>query len=119
MVTGIIEATNPVVELSLKKAQFITGAALMLMNSAIVVSIGLLLFPLLVRFNRTTAWSYLTTRVIEAIALAIGVVSLLSLVAADSPVTQFCRLRSLVRGYGARNCRYVVWHHAVDSRRAF
>ncbi len=34
MVTGIIEATNPTVELALKRAQFITGAALMLVTSA-------------------------------------------------------------------------------------
>jgi len=88
MVTGIIEATNPAAELTLKKAQFITGAALMLVNSAIVVSIGLLLLPMLVRFNRAIAWSYLATRAIEAIALAIGVMSLLLLVTAESPVTQ-------------------------------
>jgi len=59
MVTGIIEATNPTVELALKRAQFITGAALMLVNSVIVASIGLLLLPILVRFNRAIAWSYL------------------------------------------------------------
>lgn len=88
MVTGIIEATNPIVELTFKRLQFITGAALMLLNSAIVASIGLLLFPMLVRFNRAIAWSYLATRVIEAIALASGVMSLLLLVATESQVTQ-------------------------------
>ena len=88
MVTGIIEATNPTVELALKRAQFITGAALMLVNSAIVASIGLLLLPMLVRFNRAVAWSYLAARAIEAIALAVGVMSLLLLVTAESPVTQ-------------------------------
>ena len=88
MVTGIIEATNPVVELTFKKTQFITGAALMLLNSAIVASIGLLLFPMLVRFKRTIAWSYLATRAIEAVALAAGVMSLLLLVIADNRVTR-------------------------------
>jgi hypothetical protein len=88
MVTGIIEATNPVAELTLKRTQFITGAVLMLVNSAIVAGIGMVLFPMLVRFNRAIAWSYLIARVIEAIALAAGAVSLLLLVTAGSPTTQ-------------------------------
>jgi hypothetical protein len=88
MVTGVIEATNPVVELTFKRTQFITGATLMLLNSAIVASIGMLLSPMLVRFNRAIAWSYLAARAIEAIALAAGVMSLLLLVTAESPVTQ-------------------------------
>lgn len=88
MVTGIIEAANPVVGFTLKKAQFITGAVLMLVNSAMVISIGLLLLPMIIRFDRAIAWSYLATRAIEAIALAVGVRSLLLLVAAESPVTE-------------------------------
>jgi hypothetical protein len=88
MVTGVLEATNPGVEFTLKRAQFSTGAALMLLNSAIVASIGLLLFPTLIRYNRAIAWSYLAARAIEAVALAAGVVSLLLLVAANNPITQ-------------------------------
>jgi len=63
MVTGIIEATNPVAEFTLKRTQFITGAVLMLVNSAIVAGIGMVFFPMLVRFNRAIAWSYLIARV--------------------------------------------------------
>ena len=88
MVTGIIEASNPIVELTFKRSQFITGAALMLVNSAIVASIGLLLLPILVRFNRAIAWSYMAARAIEAVALAAGVMGLLLLVTAEGPVTQ-------------------------------
>lgn len=88
IVTGVIEATNPVIELTFKRTQFVTGAVLMLVNSAIVASIGLLLLPTLVRFNRATAWSYLVARAIEAIALAVGAISLLSLITSESPVTQ-------------------------------
>ncbi len=110
MVTGISEATNPVVELTLKKAQFITGAALMLVNSVFVLSIGLLLLPMLQRFNRAIAWSYLATRVIEAMALAVGVMSLLPLShrAALSCGVGFCWLCSLFRGSGARNGRFAI-----------
>ena len=88
MVAGIIEASNPVIELTFKRSQFITGAALMLVNSAIVASIGLLLLPILVRFNRAIAWSYMAARAIEAVALAAGVMGLLLLVTAEGPVTQ-------------------------------
>jgi hypothetical protein len=88
MVTQVLEATNPVVAFSLKRAQFITGAALMLLNSAMVAGIGVLLFPLLARYNRAIAWSYLAARVIEAFALAAGVMSLFMLVATTNPVTQ-------------------------------
>ena len=88
MVTGIIEATNPVDELTMKISQFTTGAVLMLVNSAMVASIGMLLYPLLGRFSRAIAWSYLAVRTVEAAALAAGVMSLLFLVSADVPVTQ-------------------------------
>ena len=88
MVTGIIEATNPVDELTMKISQFTTGAVLMLVNSAMVASIGMLLLPLLGRFSRAIAWSYLAVRTVEAAALAASVMSLLFLVSADVPVTQ-------------------------------
>ena len=60
----------------------------MRVNSAIVVSIGLLLLPILVRFNRAIAWSYMAARAIEAVALAAGTMGLLLLVAAEGLVTQ-------------------------------
>ena len=88
VVTGIIEAPNPVAELAVNRSQFITGAALMLVNPVIVTSIGLMLLPMLRRFNRPIAWSYLATRATEAIALAAGAISLLLLVMADSSPTQ-------------------------------
>lgn len=97
MVTGIIEATNPVDELTLKRSQFITGAVMMLANSAIVASIGMLLFPILGRFSRAIAWSYVATRTFEAVALAAGVMSLLFLVSADVPVTQI-EIMTAIRG---------------------
>jgi len=88
MVTEITEAANPVIELSFKKVQFVTGATLMLLNSAIVAGIGLFLLPMLARLNRAMAWLYLAARALEAVALACGVMSLLLLVIAERPVTQ-------------------------------
>jgi hypothetical protein len=58
---------------------FPVGAVLMLLNSAVVTGIGVLMFPVLVRHSRAVAAGYLATRIFEAVLLAVGVVSLLSL----------------------------------------
>src|SRR5205085_7351126 len=63
-------------------ALFVTGAALMLLNSAFVIGIGVLMFPILRPHNKAIAAGYLGTRIFEGVALAIGVVSLI--VVADS-----------------------------------
>jgi Domain of unknown function (DUF4386) len=56
---------------------FLTGAALMLLNSALVIGIGVLMFPILRPHNKAVATGYLGTRIFEGAALAIGVVSLI------------------------------------------
>jgi len=61
---------------------FVTGAALMLLNSAFVIGIGVLMFPILRPHNKAIAAGYLGTRIFEGVGLAIGVVSLI--VVADS-----------------------------------
>lgn len=63
-------------------ALFVTGAALMLLNSAFVIGIGVLMFPILRPHNKAIAAGYLGTRIFEGVGLAIGVVSLI--VVADS-----------------------------------
>lgn len=63
-------------------ALFVTGAALMLLNSAFVIGIGVLMFPILRPHNKAIAAGYLGTRIFEGVFLAIGVVSLI--VVADS-----------------------------------
>ena len=63
-------------------ALFVTGAALMLLNSAFVIGIGVLMFPILRPHNQAIAAGYLGTRIFEGVFLAIGVVSLI--VVADS-----------------------------------
>jgi hypothetical protein len=61
---------------------FVTGAALMLLNSAMVIAIGVLMFPILRPHNKAIAAGYLGTRIFEGVVPAIGVVSLI--VVADS-----------------------------------
>src|SRR3954453_15504635 len=58
-------------------ALFVTGAALMLLNSAFVIGIGVLMFPILRAHNKAIAAGYLGTRIFEGVGLAIGVVSLI------------------------------------------
>jgi hypothetical protein len=58
-------------------ALFVTGAALMLLNSAFVIGIGVLMFPILRAHNKAIAAGYLGTRIFDGVGLAIGVMSLI------------------------------------------
>lgn len=62
-------------------AWFTTGAVLMLLNSAAVISIGILMVPILKPHNASIARGYLSTRVFEGTFLALGAISLLSVTA--------------------------------------
>src|SRR6185369_2875447 len=71
--TGIVDSDDR----SDSTALFVTGAALMLLNSAFVIGIGVLMFPILRPHNKAIAAGYLGTRIFEGVVLAIGVVSLI------------------------------------------
>ena len=73
--TGIVRSGDR----SGSTALFVTGAALMLLNSAFVIGIGVLMFPILRAHNTAIAAGYLGTRIFEGVVLAIGVVSLIVL----------------------------------------
>ena len=74
--TGIVRSGDR----SGSTALFVTGAALMLLNSAFVIGIGVLMFPILRAHNKAIAAGYLGTRIFEGVVLAIGVVSLIVLI---------------------------------------
>jgi NAD(P)-dependent dehydrogenase (short-subunit alcohol dehydrogenase family) len=57
---------------------FAVGAVLMLANSAVVLGIALLLFPILKRHSTAIGVGYLITRAFEAVVLALGVIGLWS-----------------------------------------
>ena len=59
---------------------FTASAVWMLLNSALVIGIGALMLPILRPHNKNIALGYFATRVFEGIILAVGVISLLSLV---------------------------------------
>ena len=65
-------------------ALFVTGAALMLLNSAFVIGIGVLMLPILRPHSKAIAAGYLGTRIFEGVVLAIGVVSLIVLTGSDA-----------------------------------
>src|SRR3954454_3012812 len=77
--TGVVRSADR----SGSTALFVTGAALMLLNSAFVIGIGVLMYPILRANNKAIAAGYLGTRIFEGVGLAIGVVSLI--VATGSP----------------------------------
>jgi hypothetical protein len=78
MAQGIVDSDDR----SSSTALFVTGTALMLLNSAFVIGIGVLMLPILRAHNTAIAAGYLGTRIFEGVALVIGVVSLV--VVADS-----------------------------------
>ena len=75
---GIVDSADR----SRSAASFVTGATLMLLNTAFVIGIGVLMFPILRPHSKAIAAGYLATRIFEGAVLAIGVVSLI--VVADS-----------------------------------
>ena len=73
--TGIVDSGDR----SGSTALFVTGIALMLLNSAFVIGIGVLMFSILQPHNQAIAAGYLGTRIFEGVVLAIGVVCLIVL----------------------------------------
>ncbi len=51
----------------------------MLLNSLVVIGIGILLAPVLRSHSRKVALSYLATRIFEGVVLAMGAIALLSM----------------------------------------
>jgi hypothetical protein len=78
--TGIVDSD----ERSSSTAVFVTGIALMLLNSAFVIGIGVLMIPILRVHNKAIATGYLFTRIFEGVVLAAGVVSLIVLTSSDA-----------------------------------
>ena len=82
------------------EALFVTGAALMLLNSAIVIGIGVLMFPILRPHNQVIATSYLGTRIFEGVGLAIGVVCLIVLTGSAAIDANFAAYNLAMAGLG-------------------
>ncbi len=76
---SVLDDPDYLVGLSANGTRFAAGAVFMLLNSAAVIGIGVMVFPILQRHSPRVAVGYFATRVVEAVVLAVGVISLLSL----------------------------------------
>ncbi|MEM7374115.1 MAG: DUF4386 domain-containing protein [Bacteroidota bacterium] len=79
LLTGPLSQGDTLAHQSASQPSMIIGALLMLINSLTVVLLGIMLFPILHRYHPLTARSYLSSRLLEAVLLLIGLVALLSL----------------------------------------
>jgi len=89
MVAPLIDAPDATALLLKQRGQLIIGCALMLSNSAIVIAIGLLLKASLAQAHARTANTYVTARVIEGLALAVGSIALMSLAFSGDSLSLF------------------------------
>lgn len=79
-VTGsLLEGTDPLSQVIEHRPRYVAGALLLLLNSATVVGIGVLFFPIGRRHHASIALAYICTRVVEALLLTVGVLFLLSI----------------------------------------
>ncbi|RKH09512.1 DUF4386 domain-containing protein [Corallococcus sp. CA047B] len=77
LVTSILKEPEHLAALAGQRTPFVGGALLLLLNSLIIVGIGVLFFPILRERSPGVAVAYVCTRVMEALTLIIGVVFLL------------------------------------------
>jgi hypothetical protein len=99
-------------------AMFVTGAALMLLNSACVISIGVLMFPILRAHDKAVAARYLGTRIFEGVVLTICVVSLIILTgsAAIHPNSAFYNVAETGLGIESLFFCALLFHTGVAPR---
>jgi hypothetical protein len=80
LATSVVGGDNFLSSVPAHRTTLIVGALLMLLNSVVDVGKGVLFFPILDRYSRRTALTYLATMIVEVLLLAIGVLSLLMIV---------------------------------------
>jgi hypothetical protein len=79
LVASVLDDPDQLAGLSTDSLRFTAGAVFMLLNSAAVIGIGVMVFPVLQRHSPRVAIGYFGTRLVEGIILAVGVIGLLSL----------------------------------------
>ncbi|ATB46069.1 DUF4386 domain-containing protein [Corallococcus macrosporus] len=77
LVTSILQEPEHLAVVAGQRTLFVGGALLLLLNSILVVGIGVLCFPILRARSPSIAVAYVCTRVMEALVLIIGVIFLL------------------------------------------
>ena len=77
LVTSVLGAPDFPSTISAHQTTLALGAFLMLLNSVVVVGLGVLFFPILENHGKRTALAYLASRIVEAVLLTLGVLCLL------------------------------------------
>ncbi len=80
LVSSVIGAADFPASVPEKQTLLVIGVFLMLMNTAVDVGKAVLFFPILDRYGRRTALTYLAALIIEVVLLTIGALSLLLLI---------------------------------------
>ena len=80
LIESILNAPDYLTNVSENKTQVIIGVLLQLITGAAVVGIGVLMFPILKKHNEPIALGYVGIRIIEAVIIIVGAISLLSLI---------------------------------------
>jgi hypothetical protein len=84
LLTSEINDSNIVLQKLTTNTKSQIGAYLVLLNSTIVVCIGIFVYPILHEFNRKIALGYISGRIIEALLLIIGLIAVGSFLSVGS-----------------------------------
>lgn len=79
LVTATVAAPGFLATIPAHETTLVLGTLLMLLDSAAVIGIAALFFPILERHGKSAAPAYLAARTVEAVLLAVGVLCLLML----------------------------------------
>lgn len=97
-----VSAPDALANVAANQTTFTAGAVMMLLNSAAVVGIGVVVFPVLKRHSERAALGYLATRILEGAFLAGGVISLLAMTGlSDAYATADAAARGHLEALGA------------------
>ena len=75
LVDAVISVPDYLIAVFENKTQLIVGVLLELVNAIAVVGIGVLMFPVLKRYNENMALGYLGFRIVEAVFCSVIVIS--------------------------------------------
>jgi hypothetical protein len=84
----ILDAPDYLISVSANETQWIVGVLIDAINSAAVVVIAVMLFPIFKKYNQALALGYVASRIIESVILIVGSISLLSLLTLSQEYVQ-------------------------------
>ena len=88
LVVSVVGAREFLTTISAHQTTLLAGAFLMFLNSIVVVSLGVLFFPVVENHGRRTALAYLAARIAEGVLLAVGVLCILMTVPLGQHATE-------------------------------